>query len=86
MNAAKKPAPPEQAPDSQTERQAPEPQAQTSAEPARKGSHSPVHMLHDRLEAAFSRRNETRTTRIISMLLVVALSTWIAALILQAGA
>ncbi|MBY9066988.1 hypothetical protein K1X12_08760 [Hyphomonas sp. WL0036] len=83
MNAVKKPVETHSEPAPQAE--APVSEANTST-PARKGRHSPVHILHDRLEAAFSRQNESKMTRIITMLLVVALSTWVAAGFLQAGA
>lgn len=46
---------------------------------------SPVHVLQGRIEAAFSRANERRTLRISTMVLVMSLSLWMAALMLQAG-
>lgn len=81
MNAVKKPL------DQEPEKEAHEPLAQTAdaTAPERTGHHSPVHTLQARIEAAFSARSESRVTRIITMLAVMALSTWIAALVLQSG-
>ncbi|MFN3609465.1 MAG: hypothetical protein ACK4Y9_10405 [Hyphomonas sp.] len=80
MNAVKKPLDPE------PEKRPATPSPDAADAPARAGPHSPVHHLHARIEAAFSAQNETRLMRIMTMALVVALSTWIAALILQTGA
>lgn len=80
MNAVKKPL------DQEAETPAATPASETAEAPARTGHHSPVHILHSRIEAAFSPQNESRLTRILTMLLVVALSTWLAALVIQAGA
>lgn len=79
MNAAKQPL------DDEPETPGANPAGETADAPAREGHHSPVHHLHSRLEAAFSARNESRLTRVLTMVLVVALSTWVAALILQSG-
>ena len=80
MNAVKKPL------DQDPEKPATKPVADVGEAPARAGHHSPVHHLQARLEAAFSARNEPRLMRILTMVLVVALSTWVAGLILQSGA
>lgn len=82
MNAVRKPAedkpaiPPEGEP----------PAAPGTEVPARKGLASPVHHLQARIEKAFTGPNERRTVRITTMLLVVALSTWLAALVMQSAA
>ncbi len=80
MNAVKKPL------DQEPQAPAASPASETAEAPARTADHSPVHLLHSRIEAAFSARNESKMTRILTMLLVVALSTWVAALVLQSGA
>lgn len=80
MNAVKKPL------DQEPETPAAKPVSETAEAPARTGHHSPVHLLHTRIEAAFSPQNESRLTRILTMLLVVALSTWLAAFVIQNGA
>lgn len=80
MNAVKKPL------DQEPETPAAKPASETAEAPARTGHLSPVHLLHTRIEAAFSPQNEGRLTRILTMLLVVALSTWLAALVIQNGA
>lgn len=80
MNAVKKPL------DQEPEKQAAKPASEAAEAPARTGHHSPVHILQSRIEAAFSSQGERRLTRILSMVLVVALSTWLAALVIQSGA
>ncbi|ABI78324.1 hypothetical protein HNE_1146 [Hyphomonas neptunium ATCC 15444] len=80
VNAVKKPL------DQEPETPAAEPAGAPADAPARSGHHSPVHHLQARIEAAFSARNEPRLMRIMTMVLVVALSMWVAALILQSGA
>lgn len=79
MNAAKKPH------DQEPETPAEKPASAGADAPARTGHHSPVHHLQARIEAAFSAQNEPQLMRILTMILVVALSTWVAALILQSG-
>lgn len=81
MNAVRKPA--DEKPAAQPESESPAP---PSAAPRRPGLASPVHQLQARIEKAFTGPNERRTVRITTMLLVVALSTWLAALIMQASA
>lgn len=84
MNAVRKPAgeKPELPSDA-----APEAPPTISADAAPRKAHaSPVHSLQARIERAFTGPNERRTVRITTMLLVVALSTWVAALVMQAGA
>lgn len=56
-----------------------------TAVPVRAGKGSPVHDLQLRLEAAFGGKGEQTATRVTTMLLIIALSTWLAALVLQAG-
>ncbi|OZB16009.1 MAG: hypothetical protein B7X53_10000 [Hyphomonas sp. 34-62-18] len=80
MNAVKKPL------DQEPETPSAQPASETPDTPARAGHHSPVHILQSRIEAAFSPQNESRLTRILTMLLVVALSTWLAGIVLQSGA
>ncbi|MGE6696249.1 hypothetical protein ACQKH5_01045 [Hyphomonas sp. NPDC076900] len=80
MNAAKKPH------DQEPETPAANPASETAEAPARTDHHSPVHVLHSRIEAAFTPQNESRLTRILTMLLVVALSTWLAAQVIQGWA
>ncbi|MFN4185327.1 MAG: hypothetical protein ACK4M6_11110 [Hyphomonas sp.] len=80
MNAVKKPL------DQEPDKPVAKPDSETAEAPARVGHHSPVHILQSRIEAAFSAQNERKMMRVITMLLVVALSTWVAALVLQAGA
>ncbi|KCZ99868.1 hypothetical protein HPO_03214 [Hyphomonas polymorpha PS728] len=80
MNAVKKPH------DREPETPAAKPADEMAEAPARTGHHSPVHVLHSRLEAAFTPQNESRLMRILTMLLVVALSTWLAAQVLLGGA
>jgi len=80
MNAVKKPH------DREPETPAAKPAGEMAEAPARTGHHSPVHVLHSRLEAAFTPQNESRLMRILTMLLVVALSTWLAAQVLLGGA
>ena len=80
MNAVKKPL------DQEPDAPAAQPPSEAVDTPARAVHHSPVHILQSRIEAAFSPQNESRLTRILTMLLVVALSTWLAGLVLQAGA
>lgn len=79
MNAVKKPL------DQEAETPEAAPAAEAAETPARTGHHSPVHHLQARIEAAFSGQNERRLMRIATMLLVVALSTWVATLVLQTG-
>ncbi|PKP82391.1 MAG: hypothetical protein CVT79_05535 [Alphaproteobacteria bacterium HGW-Alphaproteobacteria-18] len=80
MNAVKKPL------DQEPDKPAAKPDSETAAAPpVRVGHHSPVHILQSRIEAAFSAQNERKMMRVITMLLVVALSTWVAALVLQAN-
>lgn len=80
MNAVKKPL------DQEPETPAAEAAAGTPAAPARAGHSSPVHILQARIEAAFSPQNEGKVMRVLTMLLVVALSVWMGALVLQGGA
>ena len=80
MNAVKKPL------DQEPETPAAEPAAEVPAKPAREGHHSPVHILQARIEAAFSAQNERKVMRIATMLLVVALSAWMGALVMQGAA
>ncbi|WP_213271357.1 hypothetical protein [Hyphomonas sp.] len=80
MNAVKKPL------DQEPETPAAETAAGTPAAPARAGHPSPVHILQARIEAAFSPQNEGKVMRVLTMLLVVALSVWMGALVLQGGA
>lgn len=85
MNAVKKPAEPDHepaAPSASDSASAPGPASPASA---REGDHSPVHALQSRIEAAFSRKNEQKAMRIATMVLVVALSTWVAGLVLQSA-
>lgn len=79
MNAVKKPL------DPGPEKPASAPPVEAADAPARSGHHSPVHHLQARVEAAFSARNEPRLMRITTMVLVVALSMWVAAQMLQSG-
>lgn len=81
MNAVRKPS------DETPERSQPDaaPAPAPDAAP-RRAAGSPVHFLQARIEKAFTGPNERRTVRIATMLLVVALSTWVAALVMQAGA
>lgn len=81
MNAVKKPVEPDHEPAAPGV-SAPAP---ASSAPAREGDHSPVHALQSRIEAAFSRKNEQKAMRIATMVLVVALSTWVAGLVLQSA-
>lgn len=85
MNAVRKPA--DEKPAAQPESENPAtPSAGPAPAPRRPGLPSPVHQLQARIEKAFTGPNERRTVRITTMLLVVALSTWLAALIMQASA
>jgi hypothetical protein len=79
MSAVKKPL------DQEPETPATKPAADTPAAPARTGHHSPVHILQARIEAAFSPQNERKVMRVLTMLLVVALSVWMGGLVLQGG-
>ena len=83
MNAARKhnedtraPAPP--AP--------PENGAETPAAPLPEAGASPVHELQSRLVRAFTPRSEQRLLRGVTMLLIVALSTWLAAVMVLSAA
>ncbi|MFN4024656.1 MAG: hypothetical protein ACK4MQ_07480 [Hyphomonas sp.] len=84
MNAVRKPA--DEKPDLPSDAVPAAPPAISPDALPRKASASPVHSLQARIEKAFTGPNERRTVRITTMLLVVALSTWVAALVMQAGA
>lgn len=79
MNAVKKPL------DPGPEKPVSPPAVEAAEAPARSGHYSPVHHLQARIEAAFSARNEPRLMRITTMVLIVALSMWVGAQILQSG-
>ena len=81
MNAVRKPTEP---PAEKTPAAEPPVPASETSRPNHRGS--PVHALQARIEAALTGPNEARTIRITGTLLVLALSTWLAAVVLQTGA